>query len=49
MCLIQYAECIKDCDKAFERDRKHRPGTEQPAEDGKSLNIAVTKALENEG
>ncbi|KAG5388975.1 hypothetical protein IGI04_030516, partial [Brassica rapa subsp. trilocularis] len=24
-----YAECIKDCDKAFERDRKHRPGTEQ--------------------
>jgi len=29
MCLIQYDECIKDCDKAVEKDRKLRPGKEQ--------------------
>lgn len=29
MCLCQYDSCIKDCDKAVERDRKLRPGTEQ--------------------
>ncbi|KAF3584113.1 hypothetical protein F2Q69_00028708 [Brassica cretica] len=25
----RYDECIKECDKAVERDRKHRPGKEQ--------------------
>lgn len=29
MCLIQYDKCIKDCDKAVEKDRKLRPGKEQ--------------------
>ncbi|KAL0771290.1 hypothetical protein Bca101_036441 [Brassica carinata] len=29
MCLIQYDKCIKDCDKAVERDRKHMSGKEQ--------------------
>ncbi|KAG2333911.1 hypothetical protein Bca52824_005091 [Brassica carinata] len=28
MCLTQYDDCIKDCDKAIERDRKLRPGKE---------------------
>ncbi|KAL0717117.1 hypothetical protein Bca4012_066439 [Brassica carinata] len=27
--LIKYDDCIKDCDKAIERDRKLRPGKEQ--------------------
>ncbi|KAG2311529.1 hypothetical protein Bca52824_023086 [Brassica carinata] len=29
MCLIHYDDCIKDCDKAVERDRNLRPGKEQ--------------------
>ncbi|CDY42532.1 BnaC08g10710D [Brassica napus] len=27
--MIRYDKCIKDCDKAVERDRKHMPGKEQ--------------------
>ncbi|KAF3609496.1 hypothetical protein DY000_02047765 [Brassica cretica] len=27
--LDAYDDCIKECDKAVERDRKHRPGKEQ--------------------